>query len=356
MFELRPVKESPGLYNFLRDLGMDAGRLMHTLSAVTWHQVRAEEQRQRYEDFMGAIIRNPRMRSFPIRAAKHIHIADWHVLGVAATYAPTVGAGIELAVHYKCVWTRADTAIVEHDEKRRVVRIEYLPIHGKGPGAHCHIEFSIATLVQLARDLARPAELWPCSVQFRHAPPPDISEFQAFFNAPIEFRAHRDAVEFDFDMMSIPIATAEPTVGQLALDYLQAAMEYHVPESAGLWFQVSRAIEKHPGEGLPTIGMIARHLGMSERTLQRRLHKSGLAFHDIVDSVQKTRGCNLISTTDLSLTEIAQQLGFSETSAFTRAFKRWSGMSPSLYRKRGACKPATRSETIDAGGSCSPGH
>lgn len=333
MLELRPVRESPGLWNFLSELGMDAGHLMGTLSAATWHRVRAEVQRHRYEVFMATVIRNQHMRSFPIRAAQHIKIADWHVLGVAAASAPTVDAGIELAVRYKRVWTRADIAFVEHDAKRKVVRIEYFPIHGKSLGTYCHIEFSVATLVQLTRDLAR-TTVQPRSVTFRHEAPPNIEEHQAFFKAPIHYRAHRDAIEFDLDTINIPIATADPAVGQLAVDYLQAAMEYHTPENAGLEYQVFRAVEGYLGEGIPRIDTVAKLLGMGERTLQRRLHESGLSYYDIVDSARKDLACKLMTTTDLSLTNIALTIGFSETSAFTRAFKRWCGVSPSVYRKR----------------------
>lgn len=333
MLELRPVRESPGLWNFLSELGMDAGHLMGTLSAATWHRVRAEVQRHRYEVFMATVIRNHHMRSFPIRAAQHIRVADWHVLGVAAASAPTVGAGIELAVRYKRVWTRADIAFVEHDTKRKVVRIEYFPIHGRSLGTCCHIEFSVATLVQLARDLTR-TTVQPCFVEFRHEAPPDIEEHQAFFKSPIHYQAHRDAIEFDLDTMNIPIATADPAVGQLAVDYLQAAMEYHTPENAGLEYQVFRAVEGYLSEGIPRIYTVAKLLGMGERTLQRRLHESGLSYYDIVDSARKDLACKLMTTTNLSLTDISLMIGFSETSAFTRAFKRWCGVSPSAYRKR----------------------
>lgn len=312
---------------------MDAGRLMDTLSAATWHRVRAEVQRHRYEIFMATVIRNPHMRSFPIRAARYIKIPDWHVLGIAAASAPTVGSGIELAVRYKPVWTRADIAFVERDVKRNVARIEYFPIHGKSLGTYCHIEFSVATLVQLARDLAG-TTVQPCSVEFRHEAPPDIDEHQAFFNAPIHYRAHRDAVEFDLDTMSLPIATADSTVEQLAVDYLQAVMQYHTPENAGLEYQVFRAVEGCLAEGIPKIDTVAKLLGMSERTLQRRLRESGLSYYDIGDSARKDLACRLLTTTNSSLTDIALMIGFSETSAFSRAFKRWSGASPSAYRKQ----------------------
>lgn len=333
MIELRPVRESPGLWSLLSELGMDATQLMGTLSAATWHRVRAEVQRHRYETFMDTIIRNPHMRGFPIRAAQQIKLSDWHVLGVAAASASTVAEGIDLAVRYKRVWTRADLAFIERDVKRNVLRVEYFPINGKSLGTCCHIEFSVATLVQLARDLAR-TKVRPHFVEFRHDAPLNIDEHQAFFNAPIHYRAHCDAIEFDLDSMDEPISTADATVEQLAVDYLEAVMQYHTPETADLEHQVFRAVEKQLGEGIPKIDVVAQRLGIGERTLQRRLQNSGLSYYDIVDSARKNLACKLMRTTDLSLTDIALMVGFSETSAFSRAFKRWSGESPSVYRRQ----------------------
>lgn len=333
MLELRPMRESLGLWSLLSELGMDASRLMGKLSAANWHRVRADVQRHRYEIFMDAVIRNLHMRSFPIRAAQQIKLCDWHVLGVAAASAPTIGAGIERAVHYKRVWTRADLAFIERDAKRNALRIEYFPINGKSLGTYCHIEFSVATLVQLARDLAG-KNIRPHFVEFRHNAPPDIGEHQVFFDAPIHYRSHCDAVEFDLAAMDAAIATADSTVEQLTVDYLEAVMQYHTPKTTDLKHQVIRAIEQQLGEGIVRVDAVAKCLGMGERTLQRRLHDNGLSYYDMVDAARENLACKLIRTTSLSLTDIALMIGFSETSAFSRAFKRWSGVSPSIYRKQ----------------------
>ncbi|MEM8693566.1 MAG: helix-turn-helix transcriptional regulator [Pseudomonadota bacterium] len=87
------------------------------------------------------------------------------------------------------------------------------------------------------------------------------------------------------------------------------------------------------GEGVPTLAKVAGGLGMSTRTLQRRLSADGLAYQDLALDARKTLSEQLPRRTDYALAEIAILTGFSNQSAFTRAFKRWHGQTPANYRR-----------------------
>ncbi|MEM6784016.1 MAG: helix-turn-helix transcriptional regulator [Bacteroidota bacterium] len=85
-------------------------------------------------------------------------------------------------------------------------------------------------------------------------------------------------------------------------------------------------------EGVPTFDEVAKHLGMSSRTLQRRLTADGHSFQALVDDAHRTLARRLLRETDSSLAEVAFRTGFSEQSAFTRAFKRWARQTPRSFR------------------------
>jgi AraC-like DNA-binding protein len=88
------------------------------------------------------------------------------------------------------------------------------------------------------------------------------------------------------------------------------------------------------GRGLPSAAEAGRQLGMSERTLHRRLATQGLSFGAVLDQVREQRAVYLLDNSRLSIERIAESLGFAETASFSRAFKRWKGLSPLQFRRR----------------------
>jgi len=85
-------------------------------------------------------------------------------------------------------------------------------------------------------------------------------------------------------------------------------------------------------QGHPGIQQAAQKLNVPVRTLQRRLHDAGLTYSELVDQVRCKAACRLLAAESLCMAEVATALGFSDPSNFSRAFQRWTGMSPSQYR------------------------
>ena len=94
--------------------------------------------------------------------------------------------------------------------------------------------------------------------------------------------------------------------------------------------------------GHPTIGRTAQRLGIPVRTLQRRLHNAGLSYSELVDEVRCDAACRLLSSPCARVADIARALGFSDPSNFSRAFVRWTGISPREYRHRQAGRRSKR--------------
>ncbi|HEY9546961.1 MAG TPA: AraC family transcriptional regulator [Solimonas sp.] len=105
-------------------------------------------------------------------------------------------------------------------------------------------------------------------------------------------------------------------------------------EDSNLLAELQRCIRDALPDGGATLDAIAATLGFSERTLQRRLQSVQLNFQQLVERLRFEAACQYLLQGDLPLTEIGYQLGYSEPSAFSRAFRRWSGVSPLAYRRR----------------------
>ena len=106
-------------------------------------------------------------------------------------------------------------------------------------------------------------------------------------------------------------------------------------EDEDLLAKVRHLISTSLGDGLPDLNQVASQLGMSARTLQRKLGEHDMVFSDLLEAVCKSIATEYVLHTDYSITEIALMLGYNDLSAFSRAFKRWTGMGPALARQEG---------------------
>ena len=100
-----------------------------------------------------------------------------------------------------------------------------------------------------------------------------------------------------------------------------------------LAYDVEALIKDALPSGIPSIHQIAAHVGMSNRTLTRRLSETGVSYRDLIQKTQEAISKDLLKNSSRTIAEIAFETGFSEQSAFNRAFKRWTGKAPAEFRK-----------------------
>jgi len=154
---------------------------------------------------------------------------------------------------------------------------------------------------------------------------------EAYFKCPVTFRADVDALVFDRETMMRPNPMADDGVYRFFESYLEEELGRRDQEDA-LDARIKLQVSERLSDGVPTISEIAGGLGLSGRTLQRRLSESGLSFQSLVDDSRRQLAERLLLRTEYSLAEVAFLTGFSEQSAFTRAFKRWAGRTPRTFR------------------------
>ena len=175
-------------------------------------------------------------------------------------------------------------------------------------------------------------ELWGSrwaaeEVQFSRTKPADIGAYRRFFHAPCRFDRGRTAIFFPTTLLDKPMPEANPErLGRLEQQAL-------IIGKGELLSRIRRVLRILLLSGQSSGQEVAELLFLHRRTLNRRLHDKGTSFHQILEEIRFEAACQLLDKTQLPLTDIAASLGYSELSAFTRAFRRWSGLPPSRRRR-----------------------
>jgi AraC-like DNA-binding protein len=174
----------------------------------------------------------------------------------------------------------------------------------------------------------------PRRVRFAHPRHAASDEVEAFFGVPIEYESGAYVMEVEEAVLRLPLAHADLALGNLLHARVEAALaEVHTQPQRSWRERVTDILASQPRTGELGPDGVATRLAVSERTLQRRLREEGVTFAELEDSVRRERAFHLLRDGQLALFEIAFLLGFSDPSAFSRAFRRWSGMAPVAWQR-----------------------
>jgi AraC-like DNA-binding protein len=163
-----------------------------------------------------------------------------------------------------------------------------------------------------------------------------ISEMARFVGTKVEFAADKDEFALNIDARELPLIHADTYLNDLLLKYCEAALAGRRGDVSELRTRVENAISSLLPHGRVLVEDVARSLGMSERTLARRLSDEGLNFTEILQQLRRDLAVRYLDDRKLHVSKIAWLLGFHEVSAFTHAFKRWTGKTPRELRTAGA--------------------
>jgi AraC-like DNA-binding protein len=197
------------------------------------------------------------------------------------------------------------------------------------------IEFSMVTLVRLCRHLVG-FRVVPTRMKLTHRRDNTISEYFKFFGRDVEFGAAIDEVVFAKSIREMPIVSADPYLNKLLIAYCEEALSHRLKQSGSFRSSVENAIVPLLPHGKARAREIARRLGVSQRTFARRLSLEGLTFSEVLQALRSDLAERYLAEEDLSVSRIAWLLGYQEVSAFTHAFKRWSGKTPREARLQNA--------------------
>ncbi len=243
----------------------------------------------------------------------------------------TLGEGLRKIVEYQSLITnRVSVSLTEHDGKgyiRHEIAGEPL-----ATGRHSN-EFLMCGIVLQARAITD-SHIVPDRVWFAHPAPRDTGELLAHLGTKqVTFDAGFNQLELSGASLALPIRSADPALLDVLAREANRDLEQTPPPRTFL-DQVYAAIEQRLGQGTPSLHDIARTMGTSDRTLQRRLTEEGATFRDVVETVRERLARRYLDDPALGLGEISYRLGYTDVSAFLRAFKRWTGMTPSQARAK----------------------
>jgi len=163
-----------------------------------------------------------------------------------------------------------------------------------------------------------------------------ISEMTRFVGTKVEFGADKDEFALNLDARELPLIHADTHLNDLLLKYCEAALADRRGNMSQLRTRVENAISSLLPHGRVVVDDVARILGMSKRTLARRLSDEGLNYTEIFQQLRRDLAVRYLDDRKLHVSKIAWLLGFQEVSAFTHACKRWTGKTPREMRTAGA--------------------
>jgi AraC-like DNA-binding protein len=193
------------------------------------------------------------------------------------------------------------------------------------------VEFCMFAAIRICRVLTG-LNLVPQYFSIAHHRSGDVSEMARFVGTKVEFGADADGFALDVDASEAPLIHADSYLNDLLLKYCEAALAGRRDDVSQLRTKVENAISSLLPHGRALVGDVARSLAMSERTLGRKLADEGLNFTEILQQLRRDLAFRYLNDRKLHVSKIAWLLGFRDVSAFTHAFKRWTGKTPSQMR------------------------
>ena len=241
----------------------------------------------------------------------------------------TLGEALQRGVRYSAIVNEGITLRLREGKGIRV-NFEYAGV-ARHSDRH-QIEFSIVTLVRICRQLTN-RHVRPSRVSFTHRRKDDASELRTFFGSDVTFGAAADEVAFSTSIKQMPVVGADPYLNELLIKYCEQALAARSSKRSSFGSNVENVIALQLPHGKARVGEIARKLGVSQRTLARRLSSEGLTFASVLQRLKSDLAKRHLADETLSISEIAWLLGYRDVSAFTHAFKRWTGRAPRAIRQ-----------------------
>ncbi|MFL6663259.1 MAG: AraC family transcriptional regulator [Rhizobacter sp.] len=259
--------------------------------------------------------------------------STFDVLGYAMMSSQNLHAALERLVRYLLVIS--DAAAIALTERGSQCRLDLELFGGALPVPGQRYEFDLLALLNFCRWMIG-RELTPLAVTFTHAASVDVQRYVEAFGCTAQFGAPHNSLLFARADLALPLPTANPMLAELHDRFAGEHIERL--DTARTSFKSREMIICRLPDGEPRREAIAKALCMSERTFQRRLLEEGTSFHQLLDSTRRELAERYLRQRQMSLTEMAYLLGFSDQGNLTRACKRWFALTPGQYRSHSDMK------------------
>lgn len=260
---------------------------------------------------------------------RHFQPRQLGAIGYAAISSPTLSAALRNMETYFPAHQNQTSFSLIHDSG--VLWLSYHILDDRIPDRRQDAELSLGMFCNIFRSALGPN--WsPLEVRFEHEGPNHPGHHAAVFGAPVQFGRRTNAFAFRRRDLDARMPDADPYLFSVIRPFLeQRCQKLEAPEDFATI--VRDQIKMNLGSTEPTPAQVARILGFSDNAFRKALKQHGISFNDLLKAARQELAMHYLADADMPLTEIAFNLGYSELSAFSRAFRNWAGMSPQRYRR-----------------------
>lgn len=266
-----------------------------------------------------------------LRACRQTGLAMLGTVGYLVANSATVGAGLACLQSYLNLHDEGAAPFVQQEGSLAVLGYEVL--QPDLPGTDQIVFGALAIAANLLREICG-AGFALREASFAYRAPSDASAFFAHFAAPVRFDADRNALMFSAAFLEQPIAGANAVFRDFLASQLRE--KDRIGEGGVARDRIQRVMRTLLATGCSSQDEVARAFAMNRRTFARRLQEMELTFRELLDTVRFDAARGLLRGSDISLEDVAGRLGYADVTAFARAFRRWSGMSPAAWRRKRA--------------------
>ena len=312
---LHDLGENPS--EVLAEIGFDLSLFDNPNNQITYHE-------------RGRMMAHCAIRAncphFGLLVGQKAGLVSLGIVGLLARYSPNVGKALNGIVRFMHLHVRGARAALSVGPEQSV--FEYQIYQVRSPGNQQVGDGAVAAILNILQELC--GSRWEAmDARFAHHQPEDISPYQEFFRAPLYFNAKEYGVAFSTSLLGLPLRDTDPDLLQM----IQQEIDKQEAQSkANFLDQLRSLLRTTLVTGHATSDQVAEILSMNRRTLSRHLKALGTSFREVADEVRFEIARQLLEDSSMEIDRIALFLGYSNASAFTRAFRRWSSTTPSEWR------------------------
>ncbi len=315
------------IYSALRKAGVDTSKffkelgISETLLRNEGSWLPHEKESQIYEK--AAIECDDQFFGFHLGTA--VDPRDLGALAYVGLFSHDLNDALRNIERYYYVATNAyQMKVAEHGD---TVTISYFPQRPSFDRLRQGIEFSSTALISAYRTFVG-QQLNPTEVRFAHVFDGDADRLRDYYNCSVRFGCEFNEIDYPRSALALPISSRDDRLLGILKEYCDEVFFEHTQRVKDLRGRVEEKILEHLSSGRAKVGLVAAELGMSERTLARRLDAMGTSFSNLLEELRRDLALRYIRRSELQLVEIAFLLGYSNQSAFSNAFRRWTGQTP----------------------------
>jgi AraC-like DNA-binding protein len=266
---------------------------------------------------------------FGLHVGERVRPGTYSVYGLVLLACRDVGQALEQTMRYEALAHDLGRSRLALDGA--LARYEWVSHY---PQASRHLVESVFAGIQTFGRWLAGGQLPAAQIAFAHAAGPDAAEYLRVFGTQPRFGQDANAASFDAALLALPVPNADVGLYPVLREHAerQLAQRAGGDTATGIVAQVRATIEQGLARDGVRLGAVARELGLSPRTLQRKLADAGTSFGQVLDGVRHALALTYLRQPGLALSDIAFLLGYQEQSAFNHAFKEWTGVNPGTWR------------------------